>query len=273
MDVGVTAVMAAAIKPLVFISASQRDSDWRDRLKAALESDSRTEWWDDSRINAGDRWADVTRDVLASASVAVVLLSPEYLGSDSARSELTAIAARATQSKAFGLFAILVHDCAWQTVDELRNREIWTGHKPLDSLTERELQVELQADRRQHRAQRRRVCIDESAADSCAAGDFARVREPFTGPQFHGHSRFPVFAECRTGRRARARTCRKERPCRRDHQLPSLRLDRERGQGAHAQRHAVVHTSGDPTDRQVQRGAQRVHDGRHDCRRETGASA
>jgi hypothetical protein len=40
-------------RPVVFISASHKDADWRDRVKAALEADGRTDWWDDSRIRPG----------------------------------------------------------------------------------------------------------------------------------------------------------------------------------------------------------------------------
>ena len=81
---------ASPPRPLVFISASHKDTGWRDRLKAALEIDDRIQWWDDSRIDPGRRWADEIQEALTRASVAVVLLSPEYLTSRNAMAELHA---------------------------------------------------------------------------------------------------------------------------------------------------------------------------------------
>ncbi len=136
---------ASPSRPLVFISATHADVDWRDRLKAAIETDGRADWWDDSRIGPGRRWADEIQEALAGASVGVVLLSNEYLASKQAVVELATLARRASEPDGFALFPIVIHDCPWNRIDELRDVQVWAMGRPLDSLPETVLRNELKA--------------------------------------------------------------------------------------------------------------------------------
>jgi hypothetical protein len=134
---------ASAPRPLVFISASHKDADWGERLKAALEIDGRTDWWDDSRIAPGRQWADEIQEALAKAHTAVVLLSPAYLDSETARAELAMVAKRAEEPGTVALFPIVVHQCHWNRLEELRDVQVWAMGRPLDVLTDTVLKIEL----------------------------------------------------------------------------------------------------------------------------------
>jgi hypothetical protein len=71
--------------PLVFISYSHKDRTWLDRLRVHLKPLERQrviETWDDTRLRSGMRWHDQIKAALASASVAVLLVSPDFLASD-----------------------------------------------------------------------------------------------------------------------------------------------------------------------------------------------
>jgi RES domain-containing protein len=69
----------------VFISYSHKDSKWLKRLQVFLEPYEREgvlERWDDTRIDPGGKWREKIKEAIESASVAVLLISADFLASD-----------------------------------------------------------------------------------------------------------------------------------------------------------------------------------------------
>ncbi|HKR21243.1 MAG TPA: TIR domain-containing protein, partial [Pyrinomonadaceae bacterium] len=98
---------ASKEKRLVFISVSGSKEDywWRDRLKTKLVRYPDIEWWDDFIVTFDD--LEARENAIRRASVAVILLSPAYLSSEDAISELNKLKSLAEAEKKPRLFPII----------------------------------------------------------------------------------------------------------------------------------------------------------------------
>ncbi len=75
----------AVIRKTVFVSYAHKDRKWADELVTFLAPwirDKRVDLWDDSRIRPGDDWETEIRNAIEEASVAVLLVTKDFLASD-----------------------------------------------------------------------------------------------------------------------------------------------------------------------------------------------
>jgi hypothetical protein len=87
-------VEAHTKKTSILIICNYKDEKWKERLVKQLGALEQQEgiWkvWTDRDIGVGEDWHEKIRDALRNASVAVLLISPDFLASDFVRKEKVA---------------------------------------------------------------------------------------------------------------------------------------------------------------------------------------
>src|SRR5436305_1150046 len=128
-------------RPTVFISYSQKDEAWKDRVVShlkVLEVEGDLAVWDDKRIAAGEDWWPEIEGAMNRAAVAVLLISKDFLTSGFIRgTEVPRLLAR-RQTEGLRVIPVFVHPCAWEAVDWLaalqgrpgKGRTLSEGRKP-----------------------------------------------------------------------------------------------------------------------------------------------
>lgn len=108
-------------KQTIFISYSHKDSKWKDMLLIQLKAtqSSRIILWDDTMIQTGEDWlADIYHNISLS-SIAILLISSDYLASDFIqKSEIPRMLLR-HNSGGLRLLPLIVRPCLWKNIDWL----------------------------------------------------------------------------------------------------------------------------------------------------------
>lgn len=107
--------------PLIYISYSRRDQVWLDTLLVWLKplaAAGHIRIFSDLSIEPGRQWDPALRGALAEAALGIVLLSPDWLGSEyGVQVELPALSSRS-------IIPILVHACNWRELGEIAKWQV-----------------------------------------------------------------------------------------------------------------------------------------------------
>jgi hypothetical protein len=104
------------IKPVVFLSYSDKDKAFLDELKAHLKAiQQRTEFdlWDDSHVVATDEWHEKIKATISYASIAILLISPDYLASDWISKEELPFILEQQSTRGLRIFPVILRPAPW----------------------------------------------------------------------------------------------------------------------------------------------------------------
>jgi hypothetical protein len=134
--------MIASTRTQVFVSYSHEDAEWLKRLQVHLKPLMRSgdvDLWDDTRIKPGAKWRKEIEQALASAKVAVLLISADFLASDFIdKDELPPLLAAAEQDEAVILSLIVSPSLYEETPSLARFQAANSPKKPLTTLDKAE---------------------------------------------------------------------------------------------------------------------------------------
>ena len=122
----------------VFISYSHKDEDWKNRLVThlgVLEKQGFLEIWDDRRIHGGEDWYEEIEKALESASVAILMISANFLTSDFILGEEVPPLLERRQNEGVRVIPVIVKPCVWQAVNWLKPIQVRPKDgKPISSM-------------------------------------------------------------------------------------------------------------------------------------------
>jgi TIR domain len=107
----------------VFISYSHVDTRWLKRLLVhlrPLERNGQIDRWDDTRIKAGQKWSQEIEAALTESTIAVLLVSADFLASEFIASEELPALLRAAAQNACRVLPVIIGPCLFSEIKDLQ---------------------------------------------------------------------------------------------------------------------------------------------------------
>ena len=125
----------------VFISYSHRDKDYLDRLQDHLRPHVRSgtiPLWVDTHLKPGDVWKTEIEQALASAEVAILLVSVNFLASDFVAGEELSKLLSAAEKRGARILPVILTPCIFELTDLSHFQTVNDPARPLSGLSQHE---------------------------------------------------------------------------------------------------------------------------------------
>jgi len=117
----------AKLQHSIFISYSHQDEAWKDRLMGhlrVLQLEGAFDVWDDRQIAVGETWYPAIEQAINEASLAILLVSVNFLTSKFIRSEEIPRFFKRRAEEGMRIYPIIVKPCPWKGVDWLSSIQV-----------------------------------------------------------------------------------------------------------------------------------------------------
>ena len=136
-------------KPTVFIGYSHKDKSWKSKLVKhlrVLQLEGLLDIWDDSHIEAGEDWYQEIQEAIEASSVAILLVSADFLTSKFIRNKEVPRILERREKEGLRIFPVITRPCAWDKVEWLARMQVRPmDGKPLSAGDDHQIETELTA--------------------------------------------------------------------------------------------------------------------------------
>jgi len=136
--------MSTATPTRVFISYSHFDKAWRDRIASSLAAFG-LEVLDDTLLRPGQDWAVELREMRERSSVAVLVITPQFLTSNTIRSQEIPHLMELSKLRGLRVIPVIAEDSSWQTFEPISKIQVFPeGGTPLFKGSEEQIRGDLE---------------------------------------------------------------------------------------------------------------------------------
>ena len=124
----------------VFVSYSHLDKDYLIEIQKHFKPFlKQVNFWDDTKIEPGQKWKDEIKNQIQKTKVAILLVSSNFLGSDFITTDELPPLLKAAEEEGAAILIVILKPCLFEKFDELNQYQAMNPpHFPVSKMTENE---------------------------------------------------------------------------------------------------------------------------------------